>query len=278
MAQELPGGDGDVCHICLEASPPPMQSGCACRGAAGLAHVGCRVKAAQALVERQGRSRWWFTCQTCEQRFTGALCIGLANAWWSQVRDRAEEDPERLEAANNLATSLDSQGKHAEAEEMLRAVLAVRKRVQGAEHPDTLTTAHNLANSLYSQRKHAEAEEILREVLAVRKRVLGAEHPGTLTTASTLAASLSRQGKHAEAEEMVREVLAVRKRVQGAEHPDTLTTATFLELASLRQELASKRQVLEDKLASARESEVQATRKRAAEGSGACADGSKRRK
>ena len=88
---------------------------------------------------------------------------------------------------------------------------------------------------------------------------------------------------------MLREVLAVRKRVLGAEHPDTLTAAHILEqasklqvledeIASLRQEQASKRQELEDKLASARESEVQATRKRAAEGSGACADASKRRK
>ena len=41
------------------------------------------------------------------------MCIGLANAWWSQVRDRAKEDPERLTAAGNLATSLDDQGKHA---------------------------------------------------------------------------------------------------------------------------------------------------------------------
>ena len=181
------GSDEDVCFICLEASPPPIQSGCACRGPAGLAHLDCRVQAAshhqaaQALVEREDSSRWWFTCQTCEQVFTGAMYIGLANAWWSQVRDRAEEDPERLEAASNLATSLDSQGKHAEAEEMLREVLAVRKRVQGAEHPDTLSSL------------------------------------GVL-------------------------------------------------------------QVLEDKLASARESEVQATRKRVAEGSGACADASKRRK
>jgi hypothetical protein len=46
-------------------------------------------------VERKG-SRWWFTCQTCEQRFTGAMCIGLANAWWSQVRDRAEEARSRV--------------------------------------------------------------------------------------------------------------------------------------------------------------------------------------
>jgi len=64
-------------------------------------------------VERKSSRRWWFTCQTCEQRFTGAMCIGLANAWWSQVRDRAKEDPERLTAAGNLATSLDDQGKHA---------------------------------------------------------------------------------------------------------------------------------------------------------------------
>ena len=64
---------------------------------------------------------------------------------------------------------------------------------------------------------------------------------------------------------MEREVLAVRKRVLGAEHPDTLSSFGVL-------------QVLEDKLASARESEVQATRKRAAEGAHACADASKRRK
>jgi len=73
-----------------------------------------------------------------------------------------------------------------------------------------------------------------------------------LTTANNLAISLSRQGKHEEAEEMQRAVLAVRKRVLGAEHPDTLAAA----------------------------SDMQATRKRAAEGSGACADASesKRRK
>ena len=141
------GSDEDVCLICYEASPRPIQSGCACRGPAGLLHLACCVKAAQALVERKGW-RWWFTCQTCEQEFTGAMCIGLANAWWSQVRDRAEEDPERLAAAHNLAHSLSGQGQHAEAEEMLREVLAVRKRVQGAEHPGTLTTASNLANSL----------------------------------------------------------------------------------------------------------------------------------
>ena len=187
MALKAEGSDEDVCLICFEASPPPIQSGCACRDSAGLAHPDCRVKAAEALVQRKDSNMWWFTCQTCEQRFTGAMCIGLANAWWSQVRERAEEDPERLSAAHNLAISLSDQGKYAEAEEMRREVLAVRKRVLGAEHPGTLATACNLASSLSDQGKHAEAEEMEREVLAVQKRVLGAEHPDTLTTASYLA-------------------------------------------------------------------------------------------
>ena len=159
------------------ARPARLRSSLAARAAAprAHAHLGCRVQAAQTLVERKSSRRWWFTCQTCEQRFTVTMYIGLVNAWWSQVRNRAKEDPERLTAAGNLATSLDDQGKHAEAEGMGREVLAVRKRVLavrkrvlGAEHPDTLTIAYNLASSLFDQGKHAEAEEILREVLAVR--------------------------------------------------------------------------------------------------------------
>jgi hypothetical protein len=132
MAQELAGGDGDVCHICLEASPPPMQSGCACRGAAGLAHVRCRAQAARALQGNKGWQMWW-ECQTCLQCFMGGMLTGLANAWWSEVGDRAEEDAERLAAAHNLADSLSEQGKYAEAEQMQREVLEVRTRVLGAE-------------------------------------------------------------------------------------------------------------------------------------------------
>jgi tetratricopeptide (TPR) repeat protein len=100
---------------------------------------------------------------------------GLANAWWSQVRDRAEDDRERLSAAGNLALSLKHQGKHDEAEKMQREVLAVMQRVLGAEHPSTLTTADNLAACLLHQGKHDEAEKMHREVLAVKKRVLGAQ-------------------------------------------------------------------------------------------------------
>jgi len=85
------------------------------------------------------------------------------------------EHPSTLTTASNLASSLLSQEKHAEAEAMHRELLAVLKRVLGSEHPNTLATASNLASSLWSQGKHAEAEAMQREVLAVprQKRLLG---------------------------------------------------------------------------------------------------------
>ena len=173
LGNDVSLGEDGVCFICLDMSPSPIQSGCACRGAAGLAHLRCRVEAAEALVEQKSSTEWWWTCQTCKQKFTGEMFDGLANAWWSRVRDRAEDDGERLTAAGNLAYSLSRQGKYDEAETMEREVLAVRQRVLGAEHPGTLTAAGNLAQSLSDQGKYDEAEKMQREVLAVRKRVMG---------------------------------------------------------------------------------------------------------
>jgi hypothetical protein len=109
-------------------------------------------------VEQKKSTEWWWTCQTCKQEFTGEMSDGLANAWWSRVRDRAEDDGERLTAASNLVISLKPQGKYDEAEKMQREVLAVEKRVLGAEHPSTLSTASNLVVSLSRQEKYGEAE------------------------------------------------------------------------------------------------------------------------
>jgi hypothetical protein len=41
------------CIFCLEDSPPPIQSGCGCRGDFGWAHVECRVKVGEAADLRR---------------------------------------------------------------------------------------------------------------------------------------------------------------------------------------------------------------------------------
>ena len=219
--------DGGACIICLDTSPPPIQSGCACRGDSGLAHVACLARAAASQQAQRG-SVAWRQCQTCKQDYTGAMQTGLAEAWRSRVAGQAAESDERLAAENYLAMSLVPQGNAVEAEPMFRRLHEVMMRVHGAEDPETLTTANNLAESLSYQGKYADAERIQREVLEVRKRVLGAEHPDTLTTASNLAESLSYQGKYVDPERIHREVHGARKRVLGPEHPQTLTSAHTL--------------------------------------------------
>ena len=99
-----------LCIICYETRPPPIQSGCGCRHDGGLAHVGCLAQAATAQAAHRG-SIAWRQCQTRKQDFTGAMRIGLAEERWSRVRDQIEESAERLDAANDLAISLGSQGK-----------------------------------------------------------------------------------------------------------------------------------------------------------------------
>jgi tetratricopeptide (TPR) repeat protein len=222
------GGGGSCegsCIICFDGDPRPIQSGCACRGDAGLAHVECRAMDAAHRMKNRGQFEGWWRCGTCKQRFTTAMRLGLACAWWSTAQQLPEEDEQRLRAAGNLAIALDAQGKHTEAEILYREVLAVRRRVQGPEHPRTLAMAMNLAASLDDQGKYVEAETMYRDMLVVQRRVLGPEHPHTLTTAGNLASSLYRQGKYVENETMNRDVLAVRQRVLGPEHPETLRTA-----------------------------------------------------
>jgi tetratricopeptide (TPR) repeat protein len=219
--------DSHVCIICLESNPPPIQSGCACRSDCGLAHVACLIEKAVSQQAQRGHVVWW-ACQTCNQHFTGAMQIGLAEAWWSRVCDQAEESEERLFATNNLADSRLGDGKHAEAEQIYRELLGVMERVFGKEHPATLTTANNLSTSFYNQGNPAGAERISREIFDVQRRILGKEHPDTLRTASNLAVFLSEQGNYVEAERIKRQVLAARKKVLGKDHPSTLTAAANL--------------------------------------------------
>ena len=99
--------------ICLDASPPPIQSGCACRGNNGLA-IDCRVQAAVSQLAQQRFSRWW-QCQTCKQHSTGAMQLGLARAWQSRVSAEAQDSEERLAADGNLAKWMLFDGNYAEA-------------------------------------------------------------------------------------------------------------------------------------------------------------------
>ncbi len=94
-------GANGACYICYESQPPPIQSGCACRDEAGFVHIECIVQVAVSQAGHRGVIAWW-ECHTCNQKFTGVMRTGLAEAWWDRVRDAVEENAERQSAAYNL--------------------------------------------------------------------------------------------------------------------------------------------------------------------------------
>jgi tetratricopeptide (TPR) repeat protein len=228
VAGSRDGSEAGACIICLESDLPPIQSGCACRGDAGLAHVECRAMAAAYRMANNNTHEGWQTCATCGQEFTGPMQLGLAEAWWSKVQHLPKEDSQRLTAAVTLARALHAQGKHGRAEIVLVEVLAVQRRVLGPEHPATLLTAGHVAIALKSQGKYTTSEAIYREVFVAQRRKLGPEHPSTLATAANLANALKSQGNYAVSETMHRETLASMRRVLGPEHIHTLSTALNL--------------------------------------------------
>jgi hypothetical protein len=247
------------CVICLCADPPPVQSGCACRGDAGLAHAGCLIQKAFSQRAHRG-SEAWTTCQTCAQDFLGATGLALAEA-------RCESEP-GMDARSFLGAMLIVQGRHADAERTCRGVLAESRTSLGDEHGDTRTSVCNLAAALNAQGKHAEAESLLRGSLragdapetrlglavslcgrgkyadaerilrgVVRERELasGTDSTETLYAKCNLGSALAGQEKLgeklAEAEAIFREVSTLRRRVLGDEHVDTLVC--LCDLASL---------------------------------------------
>ena len=87
-SRKMPADEG-ACIICLDTSPPPIQSGCACRGDSGLAHIACLGVRAAASQQAQRGNGVWKQCQTSRLYYTGAMQTGLAEAWRSRVADQA---------------------------------------------------------------------------------------------------------------------------------------------------------------------------------------------
>lgn len=160
--------------MCLDRNPEGdlQPLGCGCVGERAYGHLECSLAAAERIASKVGYC-FWFKCSDCMQEFSGVTRMTLAQRWCELVKDRAEEDDERLEAAHNLASCFLEGGQHAEAEKMQREILAVRKRVLGDEYTKTLRAHKTLASCLSWQAKHAEAAGTYKEMLAVCKLVHG---------------------------------------------------------------------------------------------------------
>lgn len=154
-----------ACTLCLDAQhqPPPIQCGCGCGGAAGSAHVRCKVEYAE--HQAPGYHEGWYNCPTCEQGYTGAMLLGLAEALWTRCIDMPADDEDRLATQNFVAIAYGQAGRLDEAEALYRDLLATYRRLDGANKESTLAVATNLGKTLNAQGKHSEAEAMYRENL-----------------------------------------------------------------------------------------------------------------
>jgi tetratricopeptide (TPR) repeat protein len=104
----------------------------------------------------------------------------LPHAQYALSHSPADDDDEgRLRLASSCATTLFSDGRYKEAEELFVQVMQTRKRVLTDEHPDTLTSMGDLAVTYRNQGRWKEAEELQVQVMQTSKRVLTNEHPNT---------------------------------------------------------------------------------------------------
>jgi hypothetical protein len=129
------------------------------------------------------------------------------------------ENPATLELRETHAASklgdAGSGNLNSDGETELRAVLAMRRSVQGEDHPETLNTRLLIAQNIFRQDRLADAEAECREVLAHYERVpaLARERPPR----ELMATVLSRAEKFADAEPLRRWLLEDAARRHGAE-------------------------------------------------------------
>ena len=143
--------------------------------------------------------------------------------------------PEVLAVRSCTAYLLQLRGRLAEAETLLREVLADTRAIFDEDSPESVDARYALAELLDYRGRMAEAEQEYRAVFAVRSSSLGRDHPQTLAARKGVARMSHQRGQLKEAEEEYRLVLEAYRTCLGDRHPDTL--ATRHDLAQVLHEL-----------------------------------------
>ena len=82
---------GAVCYACNKGGD--LLRGCSCRGpSAGIIHLECLLKFAEAKICDQDYSNTLVNCGQCQQDFQGVVQLALNRARWLHFADRPETD------------------------------------------------------------------------------------------------------------------------------------------------------------------------------------------
>ena len=153
-------------------------------------------------------------------------------------KSRGERGAE-LEHQIQLGKLLVEQGKHKEAEQLLREALKMSRATLGDWHPRSLKCINPLGSVLQTQGKYKEAEVLYREALKVCQKTVSDRHLHTkhtleataivyAATTTSLGTLLKNQGKFQEAASVLREGLEACRATFGSRNKCTLDAAKSL--------------------------------------------------
>jgi CHAT domain-containing protein/Tfp pilus assembly protein PilF len=133
-------------------------------------------------------------------------------------------------ALNNLALAYNQQGKYADAEGLLKQVLAIEEKALGANHLRVAQSLNNLAGLYIDEGKYSDAEGLQKRALAIWEKKLGKDHPDVAAGLNNLAVVYKDQGKYADAEVLFKRALAIKEKAFGADHLEVAGTLNNLAL------------------------------------------------
>ncbi len=153
-------------------------------------------------------------------------------------RRLGQDDIGLVPAISNQASILTRSGDLAEAEELYRWALAIRKKAFGRDDRSVAKSQRDLGNLLYLRGEFAAAEPLLRRSLKTRQRVFGKGSLEAASAQSSLARVLHGLRDRQQAETLLADVLSIRRELLGDGHEHVAVTLTDLAALALdRQDL-----------------------------------------
>jgi CHAT domain-containing protein/tetratricopeptide (TPR) repeat protein len=141
-----------------------------------------------------------------------------ATAFTAVLERLRARDGNGLETAwqvNDFGWMRQRQGRHEEAEALLKEALEIRRAQLRPDHPLIAQSLVNLGAVFASLGRYAETEQAYREGLRIRRACYRSDHTDVAMSLGILASFLARDGRYAEAESLAREAAELAARIDG---------------------------------------------------------------
>ena len=139
------------------------------------------------------------------------------------IEEKAGNAASTATSLNNLATTLEKEGRKEEAEALYLRALKMTRSALGDAHPAMVTRYNNLAEFYRATGRLEAAEPMFKKAMAVAEASLGRDHPEVALTGSNLARVYADLKRYPEAEELYKRAITVTEAAWGPDHPQIST-------------------------------------------------------